>query len=117
MTAFLAAAALDPRGVFISSQQQPVDAEEAWRTAALRRYSPGTWKHTILEMIPWRVFAPADVHRPNRKVLLKRYPRHTEPETGTNVTINELVRDRVLVKVGRAQYAPAVNGVAAAGLS
>lgn len=114
---FMAGARIDPRRFFVfdpskvegeASRFNPADE---WRKATLERYREGSWKRTIIELMPFAVFRPSEFYAAHSAVLAERYPSHRHPESGLANTLAELLRDGVLAKVGTGLYAPAVNGV------
>ncbi|MEA2722211.1 MAG: hypothetical protein QOJ39_4075 [Candidatus Eremiobacteraeota bacterium] len=82
----------------------------AWRDAALHRYHEGSWKHTIVSLVPYRPFHPVEIYKPNRDYIIERHPNQLAPENGAARTIVELVSDGVLAKIDARLYAPAIHG-------
>jgi len=112
---YVAAAQMEPQTVFVRSDTLENDnaSEEAiWRRSALRRYKPQSWKHTIIDRVPFRPFEPSEIYRGYRDSISRLHPGHNNLANGTSNVLQWLVADGVISKVGPGLYAPASNGVA-----
>lgn len=112
LRAFLAGGALDPRNLFAARADVGLgDSLERWRAATLRRYRPGTWKHSVVGLVPSAIFRPRDIYTGRGVELARRHPSHNNLSVGTHNAINDLITDGALIKVDDGRYQAASNGV------
>jgi len=114
LKAFLSGARLGPRIFSIDPAalgRTSFSPENEWRKAMAIRYRPGSWKHSLIELAPFRPFRPAEILAENRAEFARRHPTHAHHESGIANTLAECVRDGVLVKVGPGLYGPAIDGI------
>lgn len=115
---FMAGARLEPSRFFIidparleKHQGTTISIADEWRRTRLERYHPGSWKHTVIDLVAFEIFRPSEFYAEHKAVLAERHPHHQHLESGLANTLAELVRDGVLAKMGTGRYAPAISGV------
>lgn len=86
----------------------------AWRGETLAALIPGTWKHSVADLIPGPRFRPFEIYTKQRDELQRRHENHNNLNVGTHNALADLVRDGVVVKIDDGLYAPAFAGVAIA---
>jgi hypothetical protein len=82
-----------------------------WRRQTLARLTPGTWKHSVADLIPGPRFRPYEIYTKCKDELQRRHPEHNNLSVGTHNALAELVRERAVAKLEGSTYAPAFDGV------
>lgn len=88
------------------------DPESDWRAQATRRYALGSWKRDVLELTPFRVFRPSELYNGTAAEKLRAaHPNHSALPSAIANTLNELIRDGWLLKIGTGLYAPSIDAI------
>ncbi len=87
-----------------------IDPADAWRKAALARYPNGTWKSSIIKIIPFARFRPNQLVHDHQKQLKAWHPTHNHITSAVANVLSWLVSDGVIAKLGTGLYAPAIDG-------
>jgi len=88
-----------------------VSAEAEWRDALRARYpDQGSWKRSLIDVIPFRRFAPREILRESGEELRRRHPSHNHIPNGVHNVLKWLVDDGVVARIAPGVYSPAING-------
>jgi hypothetical protein len=92
-------------------ESRSYDPQVEWRQSNLSRYSEGTWKHSLIQVLPFRQFRPTEIVAEHGATLKEWHPSHNHITSAVANVLAWLLKDGVIAKVSTGVYVPAVNGV------